>query len=424
MNFRFSIAVLLLSSIAALALASCGDPSDAVAFGELCVPETDQCSAHAELERPGVGRNGLEYTIYTDSAMSPPSTVELRITTDDEVAFPDSEVRETNDDGDTILFERSYPLAEGETVRETLGSFELTVAERMNIELRCVQGGCAHTMTYTYFSDAIECVDDGVCSRTEVCELAYGRCAECVEDGHCDSGQTCDRETGLCFPGDARGCQSVPAPSGLALLLIALSALALRQRDKWRRRAPMVLLALATTALFVMPPSQAHAGGSATMNIGGGVRVLTGEAGQLTHPGWGITVTHQVRLHRLAMNFQLASNSFGLAEAAGTERGSISGYGITLGPRWYFPLPFSISALAEDRPFEAFVGVDYTRWSVAENRLAPVTGLDLNYHAVGPSTGVVWTWRGFELTARLNASQIFSWPGGVFSFDLLVGLAP
>lgn len=427
-----SLILLLFASIALAVSAACSDPADVVAIGELCLPDRADCSAAEELWRPSVGRNSLEFSLRSELDEGSFSTSVVRITTAEDISLPDTRPR--SDEGDTILFEGDYPLTGGEIVRERLNSYYLTVAKDLRIELECAEGDCDSRLEYTYFSDAIECVDDGVCGRNEFCEQSYGRCAECGDDTHCDGTQSCDRETGHCFPGGSTGCHTTSGTAKPAIPLLCLFVLfgLMLWRKSYRRfprsghgRRKLGSVLILFCGLSLIPASPAHAGTSASMNLGGGMRTLTGEVGDLTHPGWGIAINHQLRWGRYASTFQISTNSFGLRDAAGADRERISGYGISLGPRVYLSLPVATPTLTgDDYPFEVFAGLDYTRWSVAENRLANITGLDLNYHAVGPSAGIVWKWRSLELTGRGHYAQIFDWPGGLFSLDITVGIAP
>lgn len=160
------------------------------------------------------------------------------------------------------------------------------------------------------------------------------------------------------------------------------------------------------------------------MHVGGGLRVLTGDAGELTHPGWGLTISQQLRWQRLGANFAISTNSFGLTEQAAIERGRLTGYGVSIGPQFYFPLPIEMAAVNADEPWEAIVSFAYTRWSVAENRLARITGLDLNYHAMGPALGVRFKWGDLEFTSTARYVHIFDWPGSAFTLDLTMGFTP
>ncbi len=429
MKCRFPIFAIWIASIVVVTSTACTEPADAVAIGEICYPERAQCPNSQALQRPGVGRNSLEFTLYAETDDDEMTTSVIRVTTPDDISLPES--REQSDEGHTILFEADYPLAGGETLRESLDSYDLTVATRLSIELLCSQGDCESRLQFLYFSDAIECVDDAQCSRNEFCEASYGRCAECTSDEHCDGTQSCDRPTGQCFPSTSTGCHATsnhwPSTPPFLLLLVLIGA-GIR---RWFRNLPvghghrMTVATIGLAGCLLLPIPSANAGGSASMNAGGGMRALTGDAGDLTHPGWGITVNHQLRWGNFATLFQLSTNSFRLSDAAGADRERITGYGISLGPRAYYSLPLSVPTLTEDvHPFEVFAGLSYTRWSIAENRLASVTGLDLNYHAVGPSIGVLWKRRSLQLTGRIQYSQIFDWPGGVFSLDFTVGIAP
>ena len=406
-------------AIALLAAMSCTSPADTVAVGSLCLPATADCPQQVELTRDSPGRNGLEFSLYAAPTSSQDASVELPITTRED--FNLIPPRPRDDQGALILFQETYPLGADETLREVLGSYDLTVARRLEVGLRCTAGECDHRLDYLQLTDSVECVDDGLCSRGEFCEIPFGRCARCEVDSQCDSQQTCDRETGQCFPGRSSGCQTTSAPPSFVVIFLVLFLLVLGSRRAPLRSGGKAAFMIAFALVISLPSSPAQANTGATISVGGGTRLLTGDAGELTYPGWGITINQQIRRNRFGLGVQIASNSFGLRRAASPERGNISGYGISIGPQFYLPLPFSLPFLDDDRPFSAYLAVDYMRWSVAENRLATVTGLDLNYHALGPTAALTWRWSGLDFTGRLNFSQIFQWPGSIWSMDLLVG---
>ncbi len=418
-----SIYLLAIGFAALAATVSCMDPADPVDYGELCLPATDSCPDHAELRRGFVGRNALEFTIRAGAAGQ--STAVVRVVTDRELSLPDP--RETTDEGATILFEEEYPLGDEEILSQQLTSFHLAVVPDLRIELECIDGICDHRLEYLYLVDSLECVENEGCGRNQFCEVEYGRCAECDDDEQCGSGGSCNRETGFCAVGESAGCTAAstnggfPAKSGLLFIMAVLALLAI---SSIRRRRPIVAVVLSAAALVVATPTVASADTGASMHIGGGVRVLTGDAGDLTHPGWGITVSQQLRWHRVGTNFELSTNSFGLTDEAAIERGQLTGYGISLSPQVYFPIPVEVPNIEAERPLEAITSFGYTRWSVAENRIARVTGLDLNYHAIGPTLGLRFRWNDLEFTSTARYLHIFDWPGSLFSVDVTIGFNP
>ncbi len=423
MNLRIPIALLALSTLAF----GCSDPADPVQQGQLCVPSTDACPDAISVERSSVGRNTLDYSILHRGTQD--STATFRVTTigqslDDDLTIPDE--RGETEDGRIILYEQEYTLGAGETVHQALTAFDLTVTRRLQLELLCDAGQCDHVVDYIFFSESIECVDNDSCSRNEFCEVVYGRCSECLTDIQCEGDQGCDRETGFCTAGASTGCQqtsSLGAPTGwlLAALLLILLATTIRSSPSPR---PWLSAMFLSAMLLAIPVAEAQANRGASMNAGGGLRVLTGEAGDLVYPGWGIKVSQEVHWHNLGFHFQLSNHSLRMRDdvrPSGESR-PITGYGVSLGLRYHYRLPIDLATLGQDRPFELLGGLDYTRLSFAENRLAPVTGLDLNYHALGPTLGLRWAWGSLELTGLANLSQIFDWPGQLLSFDLTIGL--
>ena len=157
------------------------------------------------------------------------------------------------------------------------------------------------------------------------------------------------------------------------------------------------------------------------MSIGGGIRNLTGEVGEVTRLGWGIAVRQEIRRGQLGASFQLGSHAFTFRDETIPNELRLRGYTVSLGPRYYQTLPFRIGSLA-DSPVELIIGAEYALWGISENRRADLTGLDLTYHALGPSLTLSWNWNGILIQARNFYGEIFSWPGGVYTFDLSVGL--
>lgn len=411
---HFEVVLLLL---AALAVPACHTPADTVAHGELCLPESPECPATVDLERPGVGRNAMDLTLHSHRE-SEASTVALQITTEEHLSFWES--RDLTDDGRTILVERQYSLGADEVLYDYLGPFDLTVASQLRLELSCSAGDCSHHLEYQLISKPLECVDDNTCSRNEFCEAVYGRCTQCFDESQCSTEQTCDRETGRCFPESTRGCTTTDQRSFIAFwLLLFLLVYAVGRR----RRLSSVLIPGAVALLFFSVPLPAGAATGASMNFGGGMRTLTGDAGEMTRVGWGLTIAQRLRWHRLGLSFELTTHSFPLRVPRSEEQDSITGYGIGLGPQLFVPLPSSsIFGLNLNHPVELIFSIDYRLFGVSDNRLAPITGLNLNYHAIGPGAGLGWRWGGFHFAARANYSNIFDWPGGVFTVDVLVGI--
>lgn len=423
MNSRDSILIRITAPLAfailSAAMVACHVPVDTVSYGELCLPERADCPSSVDLERPQVGRNAMELTLH---AKSPDSTATVRVTTDQEISLPDP--RESTDEGRIILGERDFPAGDGEIIYERLSSYDLTVTSRLRLELICTEGDCDHRLEYLHLLETLECIEHASCSRGQFCENVYGRCAECTDSSQCSSGQTCDRETGLCFPGDAGGCTTAsggPSMPILLLLALVIGLFVLRRPAGHLQFAAAAALVVVVGIVFVAP-QPAQAATSASINAGGGMRVLSGEPGRVTGVGWGITVAQQMRWHRLGASFELSTHSFPLRDRRGTDQGNISGYGVGLGPRVYLPLPLNIPGLNLDAPFEAILAVDYTLFGVSDNRLATMTGLDLSYHSLGPTVGIGWRWAGIQLGLHANYSHIFGWPGGIFTVDLMAGI--
>lgn len=419
MNPRFPIAVAVFAVSSAGLFFGCTDPADPIDFGDLCVPDTADCPSSAQLQRPGAGRNLLEYSVYAED-QHPGGSPTFRVTTDEDLELPDERPR--TDGGDLILFEEQIPLEPGGRVDGDLGGFELTVASRMELELVCDTGDCHARLEYLYLSEAIECIDDDVCGRNAFCERVYGRCATCRDDTDCDRFEECNRPLGECAPPETSAASSVPeddfGPPWPALALLAASACLV---CGGRRRR---LAAVAIAACVIAVPAGADADSGASMQAGGSFHLLNDKVGELTGPGWGLNVNHQLRWRRIGAAFELSTHSFGVDDTVGSGQHRLSGYAIAAGPRVFQPLPITIPGLVDDRPLEAFLAVDYALWTVADNRLARITGLELQYHAVGPTLAVNWRWAGLKASLRTGYRHIFDWPGGVFSIGLMVGIGP
>lgn len=399
--------------------AGCSDPADPIDMGQLCAPEADDCPDSATLTRDGPGRNSLDLMLHHDGADNGDSTVRIRVTTDEDIDPPDS--RSTDEDGALILYDEHLSVSPDETVAKQLDAYHLTVVSELQLQLTCIEGSCDHRLEYLYFADSIECVDTDMCRRNEFCEPAYGRCAECTGDGHCEGEQECLRETGTCYPGETTGCNNAgsgPAglPWGPAALLVLLGIAAVRIRP---RKAALAAAVVCTAALVA--PVSASAETGASLNAGGGMRILTGDTGEMTGVGWGINVNQQLRWRRVGAKFELSTNSFPIHSGA-PEGSRLSGYAVTVGPRAFIPLPIQLRALGEDEPFELLVAVDYSNWNVAENRLAPTTGLHRRFHGVGPTLGLTWRSGGLNIGARAGYLHLFGWPGDMISLHLTVGI--
>lgn len=404
-----------------LAPLACTDPADPIAIGELCLPESGECPAGAELHRDGPGRNAMDVALHhrgdeTDGEQ----VVQIRITSDDDLSLPDE--RPTTDDGAQILYQQTFAPGPGETIREHLDGFHLTVASGLNLEIQCLEGDCNHRLDYLHFADSVECIEDAMCPRNMFCEVDYGRCAECHDDDGCDAEQQCLRDTGTCYPGDTTGCQSASDSTGArpvwwiaALVLLALAVARARRRQ-------LAVITTATVAVFVVAmPSPAVADTGASFNAGGGMRILTGETGELTGIGWGVNINQQLRWRRIAVMFELSTNNYPIT-ADGPEGSQLSGYAVTVGPRGFVTLPISLPTFGDQRPFELVGGLDYSHWNVAENRLASTTGLQRYFHAVGPTLGIQWRSGGLAAGMRANYSYIFGWPGEAVSVIFTVGI--
>jgi hypothetical protein len=322
-----------------------------------------------------------------------------------------------------VLLEREYPLSSEEVLFEALTSRDLTVAETIQVRLSCAQEPCVVQMEYLLLAEAVECFDDGGCGRNEICEAGLGRCAECLEDSHCSTQQTCNLDTGRCFPG-ASGCGSTGDSRGAPMwaFLVALCGLGLFLRRVWRY--PQVLASLSLSLLIAMAvaPSVARADQGASLAIGAGPRALTGEVGEATGIGWGIAILQQLRWRSVGASFALGTFQVPIRREDRVGQAHLRGYGISIGPRWFAPLGFTRAFLGNQHPLELSLGADYTRWNVAENRLASITGLGLSFHAVGPTLALIWRWRGLMVAGQASYLEIFEWPGGQFSANFLVGL--
>lgn len=405
------ISLLLLLTL----LAACDDPADAVAAGELCLPATDSCADVLHLQRPAPGRNSLEIRAINEGK---DSTFHLLITTPERFELP-WETRLT-DQNELILVDQTYSLGSGEVLREVFGSRELTIAKNLDITASCASSSCQIEFDYLFFLEPVECYDDSSCSRGGFCELSLGVCSECSADSHCSSQQTCDIRRGTCFPQSSQGCASSPSdtPPIAFTVLFILPIILLRRRSS-SKFAALALVSL--LSLFFSSPAHADPP-TIAFSAGGGVRFLTAEPGRLTRPGWGASVQHQVRIGRFGGAARLATHSFSLHDKTIPNELRLTGYSLTIGPRTFLSIPLTLPYARGQFPFDLSLGIDYMRWLVSQNRIAHATGLDLSYHSVGPTLGVLWRWGGVQLLAQANFSTIFGWPGGVFTLDLAIGL--
>lgn len=413
---------LLIVTVGAIFFGGCGNPVDPYAVGSLCLPATEACASAVSLERTTAGRNSMELRFLNRGEEM---TLELRVLTREDVELVRS--RPVDEEGRTVLFEGQYGVGGGEELYEFLTSRDLTVASALELELRCVQETCDVEVSYLVMAEAVECFDDSGCRRNEICEAGLGRCASCVNDDQCGVQQVCNLDTGECFPG-ATGCGASASPSPvqppflalIALIALALVLLTLRRRSGVRRGELLTLLLV--LGVFACSPREAAAEQGASLVVGVGPRAMTGEVGEHTRIGWGLAVQQQLRWRALGAAFTLSTYFVPLRPEAGPAGSEIRGYGVSVGPRWVLGMEFSRGWLGAERPLELVLGVDYTRWSVAENRLARLTGLDLAYNGFGPNGALHLRWRGLKVVAGVGYTEVLRWPGGNFSANLMVGL--
>lgn len=413
------LAALLVSAAGCADPYDASGPSDTVAYGALCAPATADCPSRVTLRRDGRGANQLDFRIENTGAAAASVVVEVRTEAAELDAGADADTDAGGQDGESVLVEQTYAVGAGESVADRLTQDQLLTTPTVFLEMRCE--GCQVRLEYALSAETIECRSDEECSGTWLCDSARGRCVECLSNGDCASGQTCDEVTRQCKPPSTTSCASAapspPASLWLWALVLTLAVVARR----WRRRGAASLAALALAVALggvlvgVLAPGEASAQGMrAKFSAGAGPRYLTGELGDLTKRGIGVTVEQELRSRWAGGVVQLSTSYYLTTQQPPPLSHEFQMYSVLLGPRGYLRLG----------PIELAAGPDVRRVGLVTNSLVRQTGPEINYLAVGGTLETRYLVEPFELLIRFGYHPIFGLDGGLVSIDVAAGLAP
>ena len=414
----------IVGALGVVALSACSDPyeesgpPDEVAIGSLCVPATNSCPASAVLHRDSdLGANRLDFAVHNrgDTAEITVEALPTSTTDQGDTAPVDSDDAEVEPVSQGPLFiSRSYVLRDGESTTDRFVQEELFTRKSFRLELRC--DGCEARLEYTLASEPLECRSDDDCSGGWLCSQGDGRCVECLNDGDCAEDQTCASTSRRCTPDSPAGCAHPgggPVGSGGIWLLGLVALVWLRRRRTWRpaaSAAAAVVVALAAT----LGASTAHAETPrASFSLGVGPRLLTGDLGEVTQRGIGVSVAQELRTRYIGGMFELASSYYLTSQPAPPLSRELQVYSVSVGPKFYLPIG----------PIEASLGIDYRHIGLVSNSLIRTTGPQVNHAAVGGTLEVRYRVAPFDLMLRTGFHPILSLEGSVVSIDLAVGLS-
>lgn len=373
----------------ALMLVACvPEPSDPVSFGQLCSPPSDECRNDAVIYRDSVGRNQLDFTVSNIG---------------DNTAFVSLQAFRPGE-SDVPIVTSELELSQGETAGQRWTPQELGVFSPLQIQLDCA--GCEAQADFVLTSVPLECISDDDCGSGWFCDTnSPGRCVECRSDSECSLDQRCDIARGRCDPPDGEGtCQHVGGiPLVLTLMLI------------WpflRRRRPALVLSCAL--VLTLPGSSDAAAPVASLGIGVGPQIMTGELGDLTQMGWGLGVGQELRWRYAGMRTAVGATYFLTNQNAPPFSKGLQSYFFQIGPRAFIPVG----------PVEIPIGVDYSRLGLASNTLVQITGIESGYNGLNVTTGVRFRWSGLEVRGDLEWQPYLNFPGQFIGARLSIALVP
>lgn len=430
---RLPVIGLTLVGLALLAAAGCSDPydesgpADQLSFGTLCAPSTADCPSSALLSRSSaVGANRLDFRLENQGEAAS-ITVEAAYPEDAAVdAGPsdastadaqsaDADTGQTSSDP-TVLIARTYVLRAGEQVEDRFVQEELFSLASFRLSVRC--DGCTATLDYSLASEPLECRSDDDCSGSWVCSQSDGRCVECLSNADCADNQSCATDTRTCTPPASSGCSHAPGnpPVSPAWPLVALGAV-FAAGAFWRRRrratGPLIA-AMLVAGIFAARPSPARADPPrASFNLGAGSRFLTGNLGDHTKRGIGLSVSQEVRGTYVGGRVELGASYFLTTQPAPPLSRELQMYSVSLGPQFYLPAG----------PVAVVIGLDYRHVGLVSNSLVRLTGPQVNHGAAGGTVEVRYALSPLEFMIRGGYHPIFGLDSSLFSIDLAVGLA-
>ncbi len=382
-----------------LAFAACVPaPTDPVATGSLCIPPTADCPDQTLIRRHAVGRNQLDYAIRNASTTETTVVAQAFVPAGESDAGTDSGF---DMDEPILIAESSHRISPEGSVGNRWTPQLLGTREEIEFSINC--SGCEVTADYVLTSVALECSSDDDCSSGWLCDTRIpGRCVECASNDDCTSDQTCNLDSGRCSPADAASCSSAGTGSASVFLFIVFVFL--------RRRKQIAAL---TLGLSILAVDAVAAPPIASLGVGVGTQIFTGEIGAVTQPGLSLSIAQELRWQYLGLSLGLCTSYFLTDQQPPPFSRDLRTLSVLLGPRGYFPVG----------PIEFVAAVDYMRFGLDSNSLVRITGPELNYNGMSLSGGVRYRWSGLE--ARIDAAwqPVFNLPGDVIWLQIGVAVA-
>ncbi|MFP4597223.1 MAG: hypothetical protein ACLFVJ_03165 [Persicimonas sp.] len=406
-------------------------PSDELIAGQLCVPSSEGCPSAATLRRASaIGANRLDFTLINEGGSAEIRVEAIEAADDrdepaDDADFGDGGSGDVGsgdvgpdaggDSAGSVLVARTYSLAPGESISDRFMRTELFT--RLSFGLRVYCDGCDARLEYALASEPLECRTDDDCSGGWLCSADDGRCIECRTNGDCADSQTCDLADGRCEPQRSSGCAHTDgsgsgAPMSLppALLLVGLFSLALagKRRRVWATAA----LALLASGVLDAPGARA-APPRAGINLGVGSRFLTGEMGEQSERGIGLSLSQELRGEYIGGRVELGANYFLTDQSAPPLSRELQLYTVGVGPQFYLPLGAT----------KLVFGLDFRRVGLVSNSLVRITGPEVNHSGAGATVEARYRLAPFEVMVRGGFHSLFGLESSLISVDVAVGLA-
>jgi hypothetical protein len=165
---------------------------------------------------------------------------------------------------------------------------------------------------------------------------------------------------------------------------------------------------------FLLVPSQAYAAPPrAAVNMGVGSRFLSGDLGEFTQRGIGMSLSQELRGVYFGGRVELGASYFLTDQPTPPLAREFELYTVAIGPQVYLPVG----------PARIVFGLDYRHLGLVSNSLTEFTGPGLNYSAAGGTVEVRYPLASFEVMLRGGFHPIFGLDGSLFSIDLAMGLA-
>lgn len=375
-------------------------PSDPVETGRLCLPDSVECPSTTLIARNAVGRNQLDYAIQNGSSTEAEVTAQAHVPAADVDAGGDMG-GDVGDDGRILITRSVHRVPPNDSVGNRWTPQILGTRNEIEFSMEC--SGCQVSADYVLTSVPLECSIDDDCSSGWLCDTRTpGRCVECMSEDDCTKDQTCDIQQGRCTPPADASCSST---AGLPSLLLVVLGIAL-----WRRRR---LGSLAMLLGLMVPATVAAAPPVASLGVGVGTQIFTGEVGKVTEAGLSLSIAQDLRWQYAGLSLGVATSYFLTNQPSPPFSRDLRTVEVLAGPRGYLPIG----------PAELVLSADYMRMGLDSNSLVRITGPNLNYNALSLGGGVRYRWSGLE--ARLDAAWqlVFDFPGDLVWLQLSIAIA-